>query len=373
MARKFLYGIAGLLTLAVLVGFGYRLFEPQIWRMSFVPGISFADTPPVAAPDYAKLLGWIAHPNMQDNPALSAPEGYQAAPRPAVDVFYVSPTTYFKKSHWNSPLSDQESLAAQRAMVRHHATAFNGVARIYAPQYRQATFGSFFTDKPDGAQALKFAYGDVEKAFAAFQATRDQRRPYILLGHSQGALHLLYLLKNKIAARPEQAQMIAAYVVGWPISIEADLAPMGLSLCQTPNSTGCVVAWQSYGAQSNLIKAAKEQDNVPTTSGLPRRGTRNACVNPLGFWANEKPIDASLHQGALAFVANNRVLAKLVPELSGAVCAPEGFLRLTPSPGDPWRERLMPNENYHTYDINLFWANIRNNAEARVQTFLSPK
>ncbi len=373
MARKFLYVIAGLLTLAVLVGVGYRLFEPQIWRMSFTPGMDFAQSPPVAAPDYAALTGWIAHPGMKNNPALDAPEGYRAAPRPAVDVFYVAPTTFFKKTHWNAPLNDSESLDMQRLMVRHHATAFNGVARIYAPQYRQATFGSFFTDKPDGAMAVKYAYGDIEKAFAAFQASRDQRRPFILLGHSQGALHLIYLLKNKIAARPEQAQMIAAYIIGWPISIEADLAPMGMALCQTPNSTGCVIAWQSYGTQSDLGKATKEMEKAPTTSGLPRGGTRNACVNPLGFWANEKPVDASLHQGALAFVDNKKALGKLTPELSGAVCAPEGFLRLTPSPGDPWRERLMPDENYHTYDINLFWANIRNNAEARVQTFLSPK
>jgi Protein of unknown function (DUF3089) len=377
MARKFLYIIAGMMTLAVIVGIGYRLFEPQIWQLSFIPNVRFADSKPVPAPDYTKLSGWIAHPNMANNPALDTPEGYQAAPRPGVDVFYVAPTTYFKKVQWNAPLNDAESLDMQRQMVRHQATAFNGVGRIWAPNYRQATFGSFFTrtalEQADAKAALGLAYSDVENAFAAFQVARDAKRPFILLGHSQGSLHLLQLLKNKIVGSPARDQLVAAYIIGWPISEEADLAPMGFSMCQSPNSTGCVIGWQSYGATSDLKKADAEMQFAPTLSGKPRKGTQNVCVNPLGFWANQKPMAKDLNQGALAFGPNNKALVKLTPELTGAMCAGQGYLQLTPSPGDPWRERLMPDDNYHTYDINLFWANIRNNAEARVQTFMMPK
>jgi Protein of unknown function (DUF3089) len=377
MARKFLYIIAGVMTLAVIVGVGYRLFETQIWQMSFIPNVRFSDSKQVPAPDYAKLSGWIVHPNMANNPALDAPDGYQAAPQPGVDVFYVAPTTYFKKAQWSSPLNDPESLDMQRLVLRHQATAFNGVGRIWAPQYRQATFGSFFardaTEQADAKAALGLAYQDVENAFAAFQAARDAKRPFILLGHSQGSLHLLHLLKNKIAGTPARDQLVAAYIIGWPISIEADLAPMGFAVCQSPNSTGCVVGWQSYGATSDLKKADAAMAFAPTLSGLPRKGTQNVCVNPLGFWANQKPMAKNLNQGALVFGPNDKALAKLTPELTGTTCAGQGYLRLTPSPGDPWRERLMTDDNYHTYDINLFWANIRNNAEARVQTFLTPK
>jgi hypothetical protein len=371
-AQRFLYIIACLIALVVVGAVAYKAFEPKLWRLAFIPAKSFEADAHAASPDYNKPSSWLSHPDAQNPRAIIAPDGYRAAPVPASDVFYVTPTTYLSKMHWNDPLNDKESLALQDVMLAHQANIFNAVGRIWAPRYRQATFGSFMKPSADSASAIKLAYGDVLAAFDQFQAQRDARRPFILAGHSQGSLHLLRLLKDRVAGRPAQKQMVATYLVGWPVSVEADLAPLGLEACQTPSATGCVISWQSFGPEADLSAAAQEYAAIPTLSGRPRSGTRQVCINPVTFWANTDTARKELNIGALPFVRSAQKLAALKTHLAGATCSSTGFLLLDPAPGDPFAERKMPNDNYHVYDYNLFWVNIRTNAEIRVENFLMP-
>ena len=53
----------------------------------------------------------------------------------------------------------------------------------------------------DAQKALDLAYGDVAAAFDQFVKEAGDR-PIILAGHSQGALHLERLLREKIAGKP---------------------------------------------------------------------------------------------------------------------------------------------------------------------------
>jgi Protein of unknown function (DUF3089) len=372
-ARRFLYIFAGLIVLAVAGAIAYKAFQPQLWRMAAIPAVTYGTDTRDAQPDYTKLASWIAHPKLPQNPALQTPTGYQPAPFPAVDVFYVSPTTYFTKTHWNAPLADAEANTLQSIVLRHQASPFNAVGTIWSPRYRQATFGAFLAPSPDAAQALNLAYADVLAAFDAFQNQRNPKRAFLLVGHSQGAVHMLRLLKDRVAGRPAQQSMVAAYIIGWPVSVEADLAPLGLPVCQTPGAIGCVISWQSFGAGADLEETTQQYAAIPTLSGMPRTGTHQLCVNPIGFWASTDAADKKRNLGALPFMPMDKPVAALMPQLVGAQCDPSGFLVLQPPPGDPFHEYTMPNENYHTYDINLFWANVRANAEIRVESFLTPR
>lgn len=372
-ARRFLYIFAGLIVLAVIGAVAYKAFEPQLWRMAFVPTGTFATDSRDAPLDYTTLASWSAHPKLPKNPAMQAPDGYQAAPFPAIDVFYVSPATYLDKKHWNAPLGDVEANTLQNVMLRHQATPFNAVGAVWSPRYRQAAFGAFMAGNISGMQAVNLAYADVLAAFDAFQAQRDAKRPFMLVGHSQGAVHLLRVLKDRVAGRPARQAMVAAYIIGWPVSVEADLAPLGLDVCQTPSATGCVISWQSFGSDADLKATARQFALVPTLSGKPRMGTHQVCINPVGYWASADAADKKRNLGALPFAALDKPMAALVPQLVGARCDSSGFLVLQPAPGDPFQERKMPGENYHVYDINLFWANTRANAEIRVENFLTPR
>jgi hypothetical protein len=259
-------------------------------------------------------------------------------------------------------------------MLRGQASAFNAVGTIWAPVYRQAAFGAFLSDKPDSAQAKALAYTDVLAAFDAFQTLRDVRRPFLLAGHSQGALHLRQLLKDRIAGRPAQSRLVAAYLIGWPVSLETDLAPLGLDICQTPSATGCIISWSSFGPEADLTKMRAGMDTIPTLSGKPRKGTRLVCVNPVSFWAANDLALRTQNLGALPFTLSAMPVQPLKPHVVGAQCdAATGLLKIGPAPGDPFEERKMPGDNYHAYDISLFWANIRANAEIRVENFIMPR
>ena len=76
-------------------------------------------------------------------------------------------------------------------------------------------------------------------------------RPIILAGHSQGALHLERLLREKVAGKPIAKRIVAAYVVGWPISTTADLPALGLPACTAPDQAGCILSWMTFGDPPN--------------------------------------------------------------------------------------------------------------------------
>ena len=138
-------------------------------------------------------------------------------------VFFIHPTCYIGKDHWNAPLDDKESQDRARLFLRGLASPFADAGEIWAPRYRQAAIGAFLTTKPEGQQALNAAYEDVLLAFDEFVAKVQKDRPIILAGHSQGALHLTHLLKDRVAGKPIAKRIVAAYVVGWPVSIDTDL------------------------------------------------------------------------------------------------------------------------------------------------------
>ena len=79
-------------------------------------------------------------------------------------------------------------------MLANQASAFNDTCNIYAPEYRQATYYSFFDTKGNGQNALDLAYEDIENAFDYFIENFNHKKPFIIAGHSQGALHALSLI-----------------------------------------------------------------------------------------------------------------------------------------------------------------------------------
>src|SRR3546814_3083420 len=84
---------------------------------------------------------WLSRPDLPNDPARWAPEGFEAAPRPAIATFYLTPTTYLRRDRWNAPLDDRDSDERARLFTQTQASVFNGVTAVWAPRYRQATFG----------------------------------------------------------------------------------------------------------------------------------------------------------------------------------------------------------------------------------------
>jgi pimeloyl-ACP methyl ester carboxylesterase len=184
LARKFLYAVIVLIVLVAAAVFAYRIWGLQILRAAMVPSAAVATLPPPG--DYSKADLWMARPDKPGNPALWTPQGYSPAANPQAAVFFIHPTSFIDRTRWNAPLDNAEANKLGELFLRGQASAFNGVGAVWAPRYRQATFGAFLTGKKEAQQALDFAYRDVSAAFDEFLKEAGDR-PIILAGHSQGA------------------------------------------------------------------------------------------------------------------------------------------------------------------------------------------
>ena len=120
---------------------------------------------------------------------------------------------------------------------------------------------------------------DGEIAFLAHADAGE--RPIILAAHSQGARHLERLLQEKIAGKPIARRIVAAYVVGWPISITADLPALGLPACRTSDQAGCIVSWLSFGEPANPDLVLNPYKGSGGLAGGERRREDLLCVNPI--------------------------------------------------------------------------------------------
>jgi hypothetical protein len=360
-ARRFLIAIFVLTLLVVAGAFAIFQFGGSVLLRSFTPQGHYAAPARSSAPDYARRDAWIARPDIPHNASEWLPAGVQRAPKRAdAAIFYIHPTTYLRGDRWNAPLYEPDSGWRDQLFVQSQASAFNGAGEIWAPRYRQAAYGAFLLRSDDAHKALDLAFSDVSAAFDEFLKHVPAGRPIILAGHSQGALHLMRLLEERKGQL--KGRLVAAYVVGWPVSAAADLPAMGFPACRSPSDTGCVLSWLSFGDPANPSLILDEWSKSTSPTGEKRQRKDIICVNPIsGTLGGAAP--ASANAGTLV-PSTDFTSATLQPAMLGAHCD-NGLLIIDGEvPGlGPY---VLPGNNYHVYDYALFWGDIRRDAERRL-------
>ena len=358
-ARRFLIIVFILTLIVVAAAFAIFQWGGSVLLKQATPQGHFEAAEAGSGPDYTKPESWVARPGLANNPALWLPDGVAASAGGAA-VFYIHPTTYLRNDRWNAPLQAGGDTAFRtRLFVQSQASAFSGAGQIWAPHYRQAAFGAFLLDSRDAKNALDFAYRDVSAAFDQFLKEAG-KKPIILAGHSQGALHLMRLLRERKAQLGRR--LVAAYVVGWPIDTESDLPAVGVPACSSAAQTGCILSWMSFGEPANPSLILEQWQRSEGLSGGGRERKHVLCVNPItGAQNGSAPPQAN--PGTLV-PTNNFVSARLIPGQAGAQCE-KGLLELegTIPPLGPY---VLPGNNYHVYDYALFWSAIRRDAERRL-------
>jgi hypothetical protein len=366
VVRKFLYVIAVLITLVIVAGIAWALFQKQLMSAALVPTVPFAPAPDASAPDYTKPAAWLSRPGLARDPSRWTAPGFPPAADPGVQVFFVTPTTALDRTRWNADLNDDAANARLTLFASSQASAFNGVGRIWAPRYRQATIGAFLTEKADANRALDFAYRDVDRAFTAFLAQIPANAPILLAGHSQGSLHLTRLLHDRIAGTPLARRIVAAYVVGWPVSVTADLPALGLPACAAAGDSGCILSWMSFAEPADPGQIMTVYDRTTGFTGRPRRGTPVLCTNPLTGTRGGTAPAAANHGALVPDVALDK--ADLVPGRVAATCRTDGLLSVGAAP-EGFGRFVLPGNNYHVFDYAMFWADIRADAARRAAAF----
>src|SRR3954451_14690772 len=209
-----------------------------------------------AAPDYSKDSSWLCLPDRNDvcstplpTTALD-PMGYGAAVLnpvardPPVDCFYVYPTVSSDPG-MNSDLNPgrEEKLVAESQFGR-----FASVCRPFAPVYRQMTLASIaaYAAGADISGPAALAYSDVFAAWRNYIRTKNQGRPFVLVGHSQGSLMLQQLIAREIENDPAVARrMKLAILPGYNLLVPQGKLVGGTfkktPLCSREGQKGCVI------------------------------------------------------------------------------------------------------------------------------------
>ncbi len=222
--------------------------------------------------------------------------------RAAVDCFYIYPTldlNIFTAAVHHDTTYDW----LPQLVTRSQAGPFSSVCRVFAPIYRQATFGSYRVGPVKGAEVFRKAFVDVAAAFEFYLRHVNRGRPLILLGHSQGAQMVSYLLHayfdgnrqvTDIPGSRSSAELRKRLVVALPLGFHV-YVPRGertggafntLPLCARADEIGCVVHYRTYAEGHTFEEPwGVGADQVLAREGLLFRafdGNRDtvACVNP---------------------------------------------------------------------------------------------
>lgn len=378
MARKFLYFVAFCIVLVIGGRILYELFQEELAQIALVPSGEFTPVTPLENNAYEDPGLWYSRPGIgvsdpaRWQPAYASDRGLLPTPAdPPVKpfaVFFVHPTSYLNRASWNAPLDnggDPEAERIARIYLRGMASPFNAASEIWAPRYRQATMGAFLTDAPEGAQAIDAAYADVREAFGYFLSSVAPETPIVLAGHSQGSLHLKRLLAEEIKGSPVAERLVAAYVIGWPVSTLHDLPVMGIPACAATDQTGCVISWSSFAEPAEPGQVLRAYGETPALDGTAPGSSPMLCSNPLtGLIGGSAPASANL--GTLV-PEDSMDKGTLQPNLVPARCDKNGILLIGPPP--EMGSYVLPGNNYHVYDLPLFWANTKADVIRRVEAW----
>lgn len=321
---------------------------------------------PAAGPpsDYSKGSSWLCLPGRADPcskplpTTVLGPAGYGAAEPhpiakdPPLDCFYVYPTV----STDPGMNADMRADIEEQAIAEIQFARFASVCRPFAPIYRQMTVSAIaaFTAGAEIRDSLAFAYRDVAAAWRNYVATRNNGRPFVLIGHSQGSLMLQVLIAREIENNPALAsRMKLAIIPGFNLLVPQGRLVGGTfrktPLCSHPGETGCALTWDSF-----------REKNVPPPGAMfgyaDRPGMTVGCVNPAlpgsrdwarldSYWFTRSPLPVP--GGPISWSSQGQPATPFVHTrgLVSGKCINDGqrgylYVRTNHAPGDKWTDRI---------------------------------
>jgi Protein of unknown function (DUF3089) len=154
---------------------------------------------------------WLCKPEIANNPCAgsldatsisadgtTAKVAASPAAKPSIDCFYVYPTISAETTV-NSDLAIGEE---ERGVATAQAAQFSQTCSVYAPMYRQLTLAALKTPSRITFATALIAYGDVYSAFQNYMVHYNNGRGIVFIGHSQGAMMLIALLRAEWTQSP---------------------------------------------------------------------------------------------------------------------------------------------------------------------------
>ena len=359
--------------------------------LSIVPTVE----PPAAASTGATSSGatvWLCRPGTKDDPcafsltstavlasgAMSVHRYQAEATASRFDCFYVYPTVSLEPQA-NSDLTVQQT-EIDAAFAQ--ASRFSQVCRVWAPMYKQVTVEGL--DHPGSLAAAVAAdvtaFLSIKAGFEDYLVRYNDGRPFIVIGHSQGAAMLILLLSHLVDKDPAlRSRLVAALLMGGNVEVRNGAETGGsfadIPVCTSTGEAGCVIAYSSFpGTPPAASVFGRPGQGVSLQSDqLETTGVQVVCVNPAAISGGGADLDPF-------FPAEARVATPWVeyPGLYRAQCEhADGatWLQVTKATGSSDQrpvvaESLGPDWGYHLADVNLALGNLVPDVAAAEATWL---
>ncbi len=288
-----------------------------------------------------------------------------AYPENGVDVFMVAPTVD-TISESNSAITPEYKKRFRYAMNQQQAIYAN-TARIYAPYYRQASINVYsMSDQASKDQTFNNAYMDVSAAFKYYLEHKNNGRPLILAGFSQGADMCYRLLEEYYGGDGERAvslreNLIAVYAIGWCMTDEMISKYPQIVPAKGETDTGVVVSFEC------------ENGSVTDSIVIPA-GKKAISINPLNWRTDSQKADKSLNKGSVTQDSKTGAITSCVVGKYGAYIDPNrGSLIVTgiDTSAFPPVLSVFSDGCFHLYDNFLFFVNLQENVQKRTDSFLA--
>lgn len=358
---RLIMAIGIFLFLGLLIGY---IYQDDIFQTIQDPRQPFQTYEKPEAPNFNSEEAWLALPDLNADPYNDPSAG---------DVFVVVPSVYRGGKHWVLPSDDLKRKSKLQRIVRPNYVAPYGTAgRLFAPYYRQAALYSFMTAREDARKAHDFAYQDVKRAFQFFLKNSPPERPIILVGHNQGASHVQRLLADFFAGDLKK-RLAAAYVIDYPLPLDLfDTTLSGLKPCETETDVNCVNAFGAFMPGDDVI-AKRFVSKLLTHDGQDYtrvRGRELLCTNPLLWNRSNDYAPRRLHLGGVAAEGldpDTKPAPK--PKQVGVECQ-DNILYVDKPKSRAFARPSIFGSKFRTIPSNLFYEDLRINAEKRVQSLI---
>lgn len=267
-------------------------------------------------------------------------DGIREADTEKADVFYVLSTNVLSSvdsagvESFNALLGDGEREIMNMEFA-YMDDLFGDSFNFYAPYYHQFTMSSTLSED-NYAAAYGVAVEDVESAFDYYMAHFNNGRPFVLAGFSQGAMHVLSLLKHM--TDEQYSRMVAAYMMGYRVTAE-DLEHPHVVAAEDATTKGVTVSFNSVADTSAIWHSIT--DGAAT------------CINPVTWTTDSTP--------APMFYGEDSLSISVLPEYNVLLVGDIDVDSYVFAPLEPFVAR----GNLHHWDILFYHDYIRENAILR--------
>lgn len=279
-----------------------------------------------------------------------------------VDVFYLYPTVWYgdgTNKDFVCPIDFKPMRENATNALISQSTIFEEVGNIYAPFYRQAD-ALYILDTNNNIKNKEKYFNDIPKkdalaAFDYFIKNFNNNKPFILMGHSQGAMMIKEILKDYFKTNENlNNRLVAAYIIGYSVTTNDLEKNPHLKFARSEYDTGVII---SYNTESSIFNGY----NPTLLEGA-------IAINPITWTLEEDEATKEKSLGSCFFAGTNYNIVKNFA--SAKVDKKRGVIKCDSINADDFYiDGMFEKGNYHVYDIALYYNDLKENARKRVGAF----